>query len=140
MKRTHVSGRLASVLAILAALTGGAGIANAQDLSTIQKPGDKGDYPVHVGKRVRWASEIYKERMEAARRTAEANRKVRPTTLTPVQVGKRTVPVSPSEAHLVAKQQNGVSVASSSEKPEPRKSRGYFVKRGKATFWVEPPK
>lgn len=139
MKRTHVSGRLASVLAIIAASLAGAGIANAQDLSTIQKAGDKGDYPVHVGKQVRWASEVYKERLAAARRADEAASKVRPTTLVPVRVGKQTVAVTRGQSLPVVVRQSDTSVAASSEKPERRKARGYFEKRGRATFWIESP-
>ena len=140
MKHTYGRGRIASVLALLATLLGGTGIANAQDLSTVQKPGDKGDYSVQVGKRVRWASEIYKERVEAARRASEAAGKIRTTSLMTVLVGKQTIPVATSEAARIAARRSETSVVVSSEQPERAKARGYFEKRGRATFWIELPK
>lgn len=143
MLNKTIRGRVASVLAVAAMLLSG-GAANAQDLSQIKKPGDPGDYPVHVGKRVRWASEVAKERQQAAR-AAQAATQVNPNALVPVQVGKRTVAVragsvTPETREMIAKRTDGTSVAASSEKPEEARASGYFEKRGRAIFWVPLPK
>lgn len=140
MRNTQVSGRIASVLSLIALLLGGASMASAQDLSVIQKPGDKGDYPVHVGKRVRWASEVYKERMAAVQQAAEAVGRIQPTTLMPVLVGKQSLPAPTSTVSQLAARQSETSVAASSEQEERPRAKGYFEKRGRATFWVELPK
>ncbi|MBC8137733.1 MAG: hypothetical protein H8F28_17775 [Fibrella sp.] len=77
---------------------------------------------------------------EAARRAAEAASNVQTTSLMPILVGKRTVPVATSEASRLAVRRSDTSIAASSEQPERAKPRGYFEKRSRATFWVELPK
>ena len=113
--------------------------AQAQDLSQIKKPGDKGDYPVHVGKRVRLASEVYRERQEVARKAAEAASRVGQTSLIPVQMGRQIVAVPTSQSQQVATRKSETSVATSSELPVKQKAKGYFVQRGRATVWVPLP-